>query len=112
MELQTVMLQSRTTAVNLRSSQYDVYIGRGSPFGNRYRIGAHGTRAEVIESYRTAFLKRIEIDPSFAAEVRALWGKRLGCYCKPLACHGDVIVEWLNEQVANEARPRLIPLDK
>ena len=30
----------------------DVYIGRGSPFGNPFIIGKHGTREEVIEMYR------------------------------------------------------------
>jgi hypothetical protein len=28
----------------------------------------------------------------------ALKGKRLGCFCKPLACHGDVIKEYIEGQ--------------
>jgi hypothetical protein len=27
-----------------------------------------------------------------------LQGKTLGCWCKPLACHGDVIVEILESE--------------
>jgi hypothetical protein len=30
------------------------------------------------------------------ADLHELKDKRLGCYCKPLACHGDVYVELLN----------------
>jgi len=26
-----------------------------------------------------------------------LIGKRLGCYCKPLLCHGDVLAKLLQE---------------
>jgi len=29
-------------------------------------------------------------------EVLKLKGKILGCHCKPLACHGDVIAKYLN----------------
>ena len=38
--------------VNLRNEKYDVYIGRGSPFGNPFKIGIDGTRLEVIEKYK------------------------------------------------------------
>lgn len=31
--------------VNLHESEYDVYIGRGSPWGNPWRIGKDGDRA-------------------------------------------------------------------
>ncbi|MEP0357399.1 DUF4326 domain-containing protein [Paraglaciecola sp.] len=30
------------------------------------------------------------------AEVYKLAGKRLGCFCKPSACHGDVLADFLN----------------
>ena len=77
---------------------YDVYIGRGSPFGNPYVIGPDGDRGEVIEKYRQYFLKRIEEDPIFKDNVIGLRGKTLACFCKPKACHGDIIIEWLNSQ--------------
>ena len=52
-----------------------------------------GTRAEVISQYRSYALKRIQVDPKFRAAVKDLRGKTLGCWCKPEACHGDVLVE-------------------
>ena len=82
-----------TSVVNIRRDKCDVYIGRGSPFGNPFRIGRDGSREQVIELYRQKIIKRMISDELFVDEVMALRGKRLGCYCKPLACHGDVIVE-------------------
>lgn len=29
-------------------------------------------------------------------DLEPLRGKRLACWCHPLPCHGDVIVEWLD----------------
>lgn len=58
----------------------------------------------IMAAYRAYFLAAVTpggkgYDPEFRAAVLALKGKRLGCFCKPGPCHGDVIVEWL------EARP-------
>lgn len=93
--------------VNLRSAPYDVYIGRGSVFGNpfthisdRKTLAAHvvTNRDEAIRSYRQYFLDRVNSDPEFRVQALALRGKVLGCFCKPLDCHGDIIVQWLKEQ--------------
>ena len=62
-----------------------VYIGRGSPWGNPFRIGVHGNRAEVIERFRCETLPTLDLQP--------LRGKSLVCYCAPLPCHGDVLLQ-------------------
>lgn len=85
----------RTTVVNIKRETYDVFIGRPSIFGNPYIIDRDGTREEVIELYRKYFLVRVARDEQFRGRVLILKGKRLGCYCEPLPCHGDVIVEYL-----------------
>ncbi len=41
-----------TTVVNLRKDEYDIYIGRGSPFGNPFKIGKDGTRKQVIDKFQ------------------------------------------------------------
>lgn len=92
---------SVTTVVNLLTDPYDVYIGRpgrghDGDFGNPFRIGPYGNRAEILERYRQYFRHRLATDPAFRHRVDALHGSRLGCFCKPLACHGDVIAEYLN----------------
>lgn len=82
--------EGRPVVVNLRKEPYDVYIGRGSAYGNPFRIGPDGTRDEVIVKYRTW----LTAQPRLILQAQhELPGKRLGCYCKPLACHGDVLVE-------------------
>jgi hypothetical protein len=84
-----------TTVVNIkRTKRYDLYIGRGSPWGNPFVIGKDGTRDDVIDRYRAWFYNKLK-DTKFRDSVHLLRGKRLGCYCKPLKCHGDVIVEYL-----------------
>ena len=85
-----------TRVVNIRQDKCDVYIGRGSPFGNPFRIGRDGNREQVIELYTQRFMVLMLTDAKFRICIQALKGKRLGCYCKPLACHGDVIVDYLD----------------
>jgi len=87
----------KTKVVNLYREPYDVYIGRGSIFGNPFVIGNDGTRLEVIKKYRAWFSERLK-DDRFHSEVLSLAGKRLGCFCKPKECHGDIIVEYLENQ--------------
>lgn len=88
-----------TRVVNKKmTSDYDVYIGRGSRWGNPFVIG-HGEgpdRADVIREYEKFFKEKLESDPDFKKGVLGLRGLRLACFCKPEACHGDVIANYLN----------------
>jgi len=95
-----------TKIVNTRKEKYDIYIGRGSIFGNPYtHIPIKNTKAdfqvktreEAMEKYREYFYNRIETDTEFLDEVLRLKDKVLGCYCKPLDCHGDIIKEFLDK---------------
>lgn len=83
-----------TTVVNIKKNEpYDVYIGRGrgSIWGNPFVVGADGDRLQVIEKYR----RHLKKSPELMAALPSLKGKRLGCFCAPKACHGDVIVEFV-----------------
>ena len=82
-----------TQVVNKYRDSYDVYIGRGSKWGNPFRIGDHGDREDVIEQYR----EWIQTQPILLNSLEELRNKRLGCFCKPKACHGDVLLELLGE---------------
>jgi len=77
--------------VHCKKENYDVYIGRPSKWGNPFSIGKHGTREEVIELYRRYVLAKREMLLAIRAELK---GKILGCWCAPLACHGDVLL-WI-----------------
>jgi hypothetical protein len=78
--------------VHCRKEKYDIYIGRPSKWGNPFTVGKDGSREEVIKKYRAWILTQ----PLLITEVKELKGKVLGCWCKPLPCHGDVLVELAN----------------
>ena len=89
------LTQQKTIVVNGRMYAYDVYIGRPSKWGNPFKIGDGWTREDVIWAYRRWILNQ----PTLLAELPELAGKRLGCWCSPLACHGDVLVELIENGV-------------
>jgi len=96
-----------TTVVNFKQEPCDVKITRKPDgtiplvtpgpgyFGNPYKVEKYG-REECIRLYREYFYDRIERDPVFKEEILKLKDKILGCFCKPLACHGDIIKEYLD----------------
>jgi Domain of unknown function (DUF4326) len=102
-----------TTVVNLRGRHREnggqapagvVYIGRAmgrggwrlpaSKWANPFTIGRHGTREEVLARYR----EHVLLAPELRAALPELRGKVLGCWCKPEACHGDVLAELADEE--------------
>ena len=85
-----------TTVVNLRTSPYDIYIGRPGPWGNPFR----GEGA--VENYRQWLWGRIQDGSLSLEQLASLRGHRLGCYCKPAPCHGDVLAgaaEWAAQRL-------------
>jgi hypothetical protein len=82
-----------------------VYIGRGSEWGNPYRIGPDGTREDVIAKYRVHLWNRLKHDLTgyeLMCRLADLHGKQLACYCSPQPCHGDVLVRaaaWANDSI-------------
>lgn len=70
----------------------DIYIGRPSVLGNPFVIGRDGSRQQVIERYTVWLHDQFTAKPEFwFGMLRTIRGRRLICYCKPLACHGDVL---------------------
>ena len=76
-----------------------IYIGRGTPFGNaNSHFSGDLTREESIEAYKYDFNQKIKCDVVFKLQVLSLYGKKLGCSCKPfLSCHGDIIKNFLDK---------------
>lgn len=98
-----------TIVVNINNEPYDVYIGRAGhgqagTFGNPYKAGGicrrckrlHVTGTETLACFEDYFTDRVLKDADFREQVRTLKGKRLGCFCKPGPCHGDVIARLLD----------------
>ena len=82
----------------IRQSERNIYIGRGSPWGNPYSHLDYGagqwkveTRDEAIDKYREYILTR----PDLLETLGTLKGKRLGCWCAPLRCHGTILLSLL-----------------
>ena len=70
-----------------------VFIGRGSPWGNPFRIGPDGDRAAVLAKHE----RWIATQPLLLARVRnELRGRSLMCFCAPQACHGDTLLRLAN----------------
>lgn len=73
----------------------EVYIGRGSVWGNQFshRPSVFTTtirvasREESIAKYEEWLMSR----PDILATLPQLQGKTLVCFCKPKACHGDIL---------------------
>ena len=85
---------TKTKAVNYNDEAYDVLIDRRTKWGNPFIIGRDGDRTEVIDKYR----QWIRVNKELKGMLHELKGKRLGCCCKPKACHGDVLVEMVEAQ--------------
>jgi hypothetical protein len=115
-----------TTVVNIRSQggarpEYDVYIGRAnsrarlpaSKWANPFTVGQVGSHQAAVDAYR----EWIE-QPEQAHLLRAiseLVGKRLGCWCTPAPCHGDVLGRYANAYAAGTWAPpvrRCVPDDE
>lgn len=94
------------TVVNKYKEKFDVYIGRGSKWGNPFSVNSGKSKYDVssckdldecLEKYSDHLWEMIKDGRVVKEELRSLQGKRLGCFCKPKPCHGDIIVkavEW------------------
>ena len=88
-----------TKVVHVRKAKFDIYIGRAyaefdeSEWHNPFVIGRDGNRKEVLEKYRKYILSR----PDLMSRIHELRDKTLGCWCKPQACHGDILAELVDE---------------
>lgn len=89
---------NKTTVVHFKKHPCDVYIGRPSKYGNPFSH-KKGTQAKFLVSSReeavAEFKKWITEGEGMHLlnDIHELKGKTLGCWCKPLACHGDVLAE-------------------
>jgi hypothetical protein len=65
-----------------------VYIGRGSKWGNPFRIVADGDRAAVIAKHALWLADQHDL----LRALDELRGRDLVCFCAPLPCHGDLLL--------------------
>lgn len=88
----------RTRIVNRHVESYDVYIGRGTKWGNPFHIDESKgeTREIVIEKYYYYMVECVRTGKITYKDFLSIKDKKLGCSCKPNACHGDVLISFLD----------------
>ena len=88
-----------TRVVHCKREKYDIYIGRPSKWANPYSHKSSKypdvilvkTRQEAIDCYREYITNGA--GRHLLKDLNELKDKVLGCWCKPKACHGDVLAE-------------------
>lgn len=89
----------------------NIYIGRSrvvfidgirypfenSIWSNPYKINDTQSREQVLELYYEYIKKKIEKEPTLVDELIKLKGKKLGCWCKPDKCHGDILLDLIKQ---------------
>jgi len=66
-------------------------------------VNPDGTREDVIAKHKKDFYDNPKLQEAVWYELR---GEILGCFCKPLACHGDTYIEYIEnrERIENETK--------
>jgi hypothetical protein len=87
----------RSLVVHCKQDTYDVYIGRPSQWGNQFTYKENtiakfkvDTREESISKYEEWLLNQPEL---IKLAKKELYGKVLGCFCRPNSCHGDILIK-------------------
>jgi len=81
-----------------KDEEYDIYIGRSpqgkkvNPLCNSYHEHIHGDRKKCIQMFAYDFRVKWKLNPEFRQAIIDATDKRLGCFCHPKTCHGEVIV--------------------
>lgn len=90
-------MDKESVIVNIKNSHYDVYIGRGSRWGNPFVISDMQPKSVVLQKYINYFWNSGLIE-----HIQELEGKVLGCHCKPGSCHGDFLVTVVNNGIKSK----------
>ena len=72
-----------------------VYVSRPSKWDNPFIIGKDGTREEVIQRYSEYIVPKL-FDGDLS--IKEIEGRDLVCWCTPLPCHADILLELANRQ--------------
>ena len=73
------------------------YPPKDSIWANPYKISENMPREKVLVMYKLYIEEKLQKNPNLITELLKLKGKKLGCWCKPECCHGDILVEMINK---------------
>ena len=98
--------------VNLKKESYTVYIGRAGHgedgyWGNPVKLNSrcilcseiHATNSSTLPCYEKYLRQKLKASTIFRERFYDYLKKDdvLGCFCKPDACHGDIMIKVWNE---------------
>ena len=69
------------------------FPSRQSNFANPFKLGKDGTREEIINKYKVYITNKLDNDKFLRQELINMKGKKLGCWCYPAPCHGNVLLD-------------------
>ncbi|AXG66786.1 hypothetical protein HOU08_gp060 [Dickeya phage vB_DsoM_JA29] len=77
------------------NTNFDIRIDRQSKWGNRHYMNddSPAERDRVCDEHEKELWEKIHAGDISLSELEELYGKRLGCWCKPKRCHGDALAE-------------------
>ena len=67
------------------------YPKKASIWANPFKITKSCTRESILQKYESYILEKASTEPDIY-DLKSLQGKKLGCWCHPLPCHGDVLL--------------------
>ena len=91
--------------VHGKRPDYDIYIGRAvryteftqsSKWANPFHISTYKDTKKCLEDYERWIRNKVLMNPA-EYNLEELRGQRLGCWCKPGPCHGDILLKLLRE---------------
>ena len=99
----------------MKNKDEHVYIGRkgvvfingvrfplyDSIWANSYKINEEQSREQVLQLYLEYIEEKLESDNNLVTELLKLKGKKLGCWCKPECCHGDILIQLIKKYDKN-----------
>lgn len=71
------------------------FPSKDSIWCNPFKITPTQTREVVLRKYEKYIINKIKKE-HLVTELLKLRGKKLGCWCYPEKCHGDVLIKLIN----------------
>ena len=84
----------RHMVANIKTGNYDVYVGRPGPWGNPFKISRNADRNQVIRQHQAWLNAQIREGKITRETLAGLADAHLGCYCAPKACHGHTLARY------------------
>lgn len=111
-------MEKKTEVVHFKKYDFDVYIGRPSPWGNPFSCKDDSiaevkvnTRGESIDAHWKWLIGEDYTDIEqerrqwILDHIEELRGKTLGCWCDRVRCHGDNYIKYLYPEPEKPKEP-------